>query len=128
MEHEQLTEQIIGCAMRVHSALGPGYLEAVYDRALLHELRKSGLRAECEIPLRVIYDHIVVGDFIADLFVEETVIVENKAVQFLAAASEAQLVNYLAATGVEIGLLFNFGADRLQFKRKHRTYRPPAKV
>lgn len=123
MEYEELTQEIIGCAMKVHSALGPGFLESVYQNALSHELRKNGVRHECERKIQVLYDGIVVGDFIADIFVEEVVIVENKAIQALAAAHEVQLVNYLTATGVDIGLLFNFGADRLEFKRKHRTYR-----
>lgn len=123
MEYEELTQEIIGCAMKVHSALGPGFLESVYQNALSHELRKNGVRHECERKIQVLYDGIVVGDFFADIFVEEVVIVENKAIQALAAAHEVQLVNYLTATGVDIGLLFNFGADRLEFKRKHRTYR-----
>lgn len=124
MEHEKLTETIIGCAMKVHSALGPGFLESVYQNALAHELRKAGLRVECEKPIQVRYDGVVVGDFSADLLVEGVVMVENKAVQTLAPAHEVQLVNYLTATGIEVGLLLNFGAEKLQFKRKHRTYRP----
>ena len=128
MEHEELTEQIIGCAMRVHSALGAGFLEAVYHRALLYELGKSGLKVESGLPIRVTYDDIMVGEYFADIFVERSVLVENKAIQTLTPASEAQLVNYLTATGVEIGLIFNFGADRLQFKRKHRTFRPSTRT
>lgn len=124
MEHEQLTETIIGCAMKVHSALGPGFLESVCQKAMAHELRKAGLRVECEKPIQVHYDGIVVGDFFADMLVDGLVMVEIKALQMLAPAHEVQLVNYLTATGIEIGLLLNFGAERLQFKRKHRTYRP----
>lgn len=124
MELQQLTETIIGCAMKVHRILGPGFLESVYQKALTHELQKAGLRVECEKPIQVRYDGVVAGDFTADMFVEGVVMVENKAVQALAPAHEVQLVNYLAATGVEIGLLLNFGAERLEFKRKHRTYRP----
>jgi GxxExxY protein len=124
MEHAELTEKIIGCAMKVHRTLGPGFLESVYQNALAHELGKAGLRVECEKPIQVIYDGIVVGDFAADLLVDGTVMVENKAAQALAPAHEIQLVNYLTATGVEIGLLLNFGAEKLEFKRKHRTYHP----
>ncbi|MBS1547410.1 MAG: GxxExxY protein [Bacteroidetes bacterium] len=124
MEHEELTEVIIGCAMTVHNALGPGFLESVYQKALAHELRKQGLAVVCDCPLKVYYDGIVVGEFEADMMVEETVLVENKAVQTLISKHEVQLVNYLTTTGTDIGLLLNFGADRLQFKRKHRTYRP----
>lgn len=123
MEYEQLTEKIIGCAMRVHSVLGPGFLESVYQNALAHELRKSGLRVECERSLHVTYDQIVVGVFSADMVVEDAVLIENKAVQKLVTAHEVQLVNYLTATGINIGLLINFGGQRLEFKRKHRIYK-----
>ena len=124
MEEQELTEKIIGCAMRVHSTLGPGFLESVYQNALAHELRKAGLKVECERQVTVRYDGVVVGDFSADMLIEEKVMVELKANQALAAAHEAQLVNYLTGTGIEVGLLLNFGAERLEFKRKMRTYRP----
>ena len=124
MEHAELTEKIIGAAMTVHRALGPGFLESVYQKALAHELRKTGLVVELEKPINVTYDGVLVGEFCADMLVAETVLVENKAVQALNPAHEVQLVNYLTATGIEIGLLLNFGAERLEFKRKHRTYRP----
>jgi len=123
MEEESLTKTIIGCAMKVHKTLGPGYLESVYEKALAHELHKAGLGVECQKPIGVLYDGVVVGDFIADMLVEGRVIVENKAIQALAQAHEVQLVNYLTTTGIEIGLLLNFGAPSLQFKRKYRTYR-----
>ncbi len=123
MEEEELTEKIIGCAMRVHSVLGPGFLESVYGKALANELRKAGLRVECEKQIEVRYDGAVVGEFSADKLVEEKVMVEEKAVQALVLAHEVQLVNYLTATGIEIGLLLNFGAQRLEYKRKSRTYR-----
>jgi GxxExxY protein len=123
MEEQELTEKIIGCAMKVHSALGPGFLESVYAKALAHELRKSGLKVECEKLLTVRYDDVVVGEFSADKLVEEKVMVEEKAVQALVSAHEVQLVNYLTATGIEIGLLLNFGGQRLEYKRKSRTYR-----
>ena len=126
MEHEKLTETIIGCAMKVHRTLGPGFLESVYQNAFAHELRKAGLRLECEKPIRVNYDDVTVGDFSADMLVEDIVLVENKAAQAPNPAHEVQLVNYLTATGIEIGLLLNFGAQQLEFKRKHRTYRPKA--
>jgi GxxExxY protein len=124
VEHEKLTEAIIGCAIQVHRTLGPGFLESVYQKALTHELRKAGLRVECEKPIQVTYDGAGVGDFAADMLVEGVVMVENKAVQALAPAHEVQVVNYLTATGVEIGLLLNFGGEKLEFKRKHRTFRP----
>lgn len=123
LEHSEVTQKIIGCAMTVHSALGPGFLESVYQNALAHELRKSGFEVECEKRLQVTYDGVVVGDFSADMLINGIVLIENKAVQTLAPAHEVQLVNYLTATGIEIGLLLNFGASRLEFKRKTRTYR-----
>jgi len=115
-----LAGKVIGLAMKVHSALGAGFLESVYQKALAHELTKSGIRFESEKPLKVIYDGILVGDFVADLLVEEELIVELKAVQCLAAAHEVQTVNYLVATGIDVGLLINFGAERLEFKKKFR--------
>jgi GxxExxY protein len=124
MEHGELTERIIGCAMTVHRILGPGFLESVYQNALVHELRKAGLKVECERKIQVTYDGVVVGDFSADMLVQKAILIENKAVQALVRAHEVQLVNYLTATGIETGLLLNFGAERLEFKRKTRTYRP----
>ena len=123
MEDEALTETIIGCAMKVHRTLGPGFLESVNENAFAHEMRKTGLHVECQVPIKVYYDGIVVGDFYADMRVENRILIENKAVLALNTAHEVQLVNYLTATGIEIGLLINFGAARLDFKRKYRTYR-----
>ncbi len=125
MEFEQLTQQIIGCAMRVHSTLGAGFLESVYHNALGLELRNAGLRVNRKAKLKVMYEGSVVGVFFPDMLVEDVIVVENKSVLSLAAAHEAQLVNYLTATGIDIGLLFNFGAERLEFRRKHRVYRKP---
>jgi GxxExxY protein len=96
---------------------------------LAYELRKIGIKVECEKLITVTYEGVIVGEFSADKGVAEKIIVEEKAVQALAPAHEVQLVNYLTATGIEIGLLLNFGAPRLEFKRKTRTYREkePAK-
>ena len=91
-----------------------------------HELAKAGLKVECQKRIVVTYDGIVVGDFSADMLVENTVLVENKAVPLLHPINEVQLVNYLAATRINIGLLLNFGSSSLQFKRKHRTHKSPA--
>ncbi len=123
MEEQALTEKIIGCAMKVHTALGPGFLESVYSEALAYELRKAGLKVEREKVIKVQYDGVIVGDFLADKLVEEKVMIEEKAINSLATVHEVQLVNYLTATGIEIGLLLNFGAQRLEYKRKTRTYR-----
>ena len=126
MEYE-LAGQVIGCAMKVHSALGPGFLESVYQNALAHELGKAGLSVELEVRLTVNYDGVAVGVFDADMLVNKTLLVENKAGQALAAAHEVQLVNYLTATGLDEGLLLNFGAVRLEFKKKYRLYQPSTK-
>ena len=124
MDEEVLTKKIIGCAMKVHSTLGPGFLESVYQRALACELEREGMKIELEKPIRVHYEGVVVGEFSADMLVEDKVLLELKAIQTLVTANEVQLVNYLTATNIEIGLLLNFGNERLQFKRKSRTYRP----
>jgi GxxExxY protein len=120
---DPLTGKIIGCAMKVHRRLGPGFLETVYRRALLHELRIAHLRAEEEDRVSVYYDGVSVGEFIADIMVEGKLILELKAVESLSRAHEIQTVNYLTATGLELGLLINFGAHRLQFKRKRSRNR-----
>ena len=125
MEQEALTHEIIGLAMKIHRKLGPGFLESVYHNALAHELGKAGLEHHSQHHIDVIYDEVRVGQFIADFFIEDRVLVELKAILDLTSTHEAQLVNYLTATHVEIGLLLNFGSSSLQFKRKHRTYRPP---
>jgi len=119
-ETYDLCGQIIGLAMKVHSALGPGFLESVYENALIWELQKGGLRSEAQKPISVNYDGRIVGAFAADLLVNDSVIVEVKAIQTLAEPHEIQLVNYLTATGLNEGLLLNFGADRLEFKKKFR--------
>src|SRR5260370_13792983 len=118
-----LCGEIIGVAMKVHSVLGAGFLESVYQNALIWELRKAGVKAEAERPISVRYDGQIVGAFTADLLVNNSVIVELKATQSLAKAHEVQLVNYLTATGFAEGLLLNFGAERLEFKKKFRLPR-----
>jgi GxxExxY protein len=124
MELENLTQKIIGCAMTVHQALGPGFLESVYQNALLIELRHLGLQCEANSRIPVHYREENVGDFIADILIENLVILELKAVNEIHPSHEAQLVNYLHATRLEIGLLLNFGSNKLEIKRKHKTYKP----
>ena len=123
MKEEELTGKIIGCAMKVHRTLGGGFLESVYQNALAYELQQAGLKAECEVPIKVFYDGVDVGEFYADILVDKQIIVENKAVEQLNPAHEVQLVNYLTATTYNVGLLFNFGAASLQYKKKFRVYR-----
>lgn len=121
MEHQDLTEKIIGCAYKVHNRLGYGFLESVYEKSLLIELRKTGISAKAQVPITVRYEGEVVGDFIADILVEDKVIVELKSISQIAKAHEVQLVNYLVATGKEIGLLINFGEKMVEVKRKIRV-------
>ena len=120
MEHEELTHKIIGCAYTVFNQLGFGFLESVYRKAMVIELSKSSLNVEEEKTLQVLYDDIVVGNFSADLFVEDMVVVELKSVQNTVEAHEVQLVNYLNGLKKEIGLLINFGPSGVQVKRKYR--------
>ena len=127
MKDESLTEAIIGCAFRIHSVLGPGFLEKVYENALRIELLQQGLEVKQQEPIDVYYDSQVVGSFYADLWVENRVIVEVKAVRTLSEAHEVQLVNYLTATGVDTGLLLNFGSSSVQIKHKFRQYKPSRK-
>ena len=116
-----LAGQVIGSAMKVHSALGPGFLESVYQNALAYELRDAGYKVELEKDVTVKYRGQVVGKFAADMLVNDRLIVENKAILALAKAHEVQLVNYLTATEIDEGLLLNFGAVRLEYKKKFRT-------
>jgi GxxExxY protein len=100
-----LCGQVIGAAMKVHSALGPGFLESVYQNALIWELQKSGFKVDAQRPITVHYDSQVVGVFIADILVNDLLMLELKANQLVAKAHEVQLVNYLVATGIDEGLL-----------------------
>jgi GxxExxY protein len=112
----QLTEKVIGCAFTVSNRLGCGFLEKVYENALAHELRKAGLAVQQQHPILVRYDGIVVGDYVADLIVEGSVIVELKACKDLDDVHSAQCLNYVFATGLPVCLLLNFGKPRLQIK------------
>ncbi len=123
MEHEELTHKIIGCAYTVYKKLGFGFLESVYRKAMVIELTRGDLKVEEEKPLRVYYDGHLVGNFSADLFVEETVVVELKSVQNMVKEHEVQLVNYLNGLKRDIGLLKNFGPSGVEVKRKFRKPR-----
>ena len=118
MKYEELTEEIIGCAFAVHTKMGSGFLESVYEKCLSIELRKAGLDAQSQEPIEVRYEGESVGDFMADILVEDTVIIELKSVRALNEAHEVQLVNYLVATGKPVGLLLNFGGRSVEVKRK----------
>jgi len=118
MIHSELTEKIIGCAFEVHREMGPGFAELVYEKCMLIELGLAGLEARSQVPVDVNYRGQSVGDYIVDLLVDEKVIVELKAVLSLNEVHEVQLVNYLVATGKQVGLLLNFGGPSVQVKRK----------
>ncbi|MBR6321015.1 MAG: GxxExxY protein [Prevotella sp.] len=122
VEIDSLIRMVMDCAVLIRRQLGPGYLESVYKNAMIVELRKHGLSYEIEMPINVYYDNILVGEFKADIVVEKMLIIELKAVNSLHVAHEVQLVNYLTSTGIDNGLLINFGAEQLQFKRKFRIY------
>ena len=111
-----ITERIIGCAYRVGSKLGCGFLEKCYENALVYELRKAGFQVAQQVALKVWYDEIVVGEFFADLIVEGIVMIELKAIQSLDTVHSAQCINYLAATKLPVCLLINFG-KRVDVKR-----------
>jgi GxxExxY protein len=124
MEHGDLTEKIIGCAYRVYGEMGFGFLESVYEKCLVIELRALGIKAESQKPIIVHYHDEVVGEFVVDLLVEDVVLVELKSVRTLARTHEVQLVNYLSATRLNVGLLLNFGESKVELKRKLRTLLP----
>lgn len=120
--HSELTGKIIGCAMEVHKTLGNGFQEVIYQRALDIELAQQGLTASREHEMDIFYKGVKIGNRRVDFFVEEKVMVELKAVIRLEDVHLAQAINYLEAYGLEVGLLINFGAKSLQFKR---VMKPP---
>jgi GxxExxY protein len=123
MKDDDLTRIIIGCAYKVHNALGSGFLEKVYENSLRIELEKLGHNVKQQEPVDVIYEGQVVGEYRADLWIEGRVVIEVKAAQAIAKIHEVQLVNYLTATGIDCGLVLNFGPS-VQVKRKFREYTP----
>lgn len=123
---DETTDRVIACCFKVHKALGAGFLEKVYENALVMELAKSGLTVRQQVPISVKYDGMVVGEYFADIPVDERVICELKANEALSKEHEIQLVNYLAATSLDVGLLINFGRS-VTVRRKFREYRASSK-
>ncbi len=117
LEHEQITKEIIGAAFEVHRLLGYGFLEKVYQRAMQVELTRRGLKAELEHKMTVHYKGVIVGEYEADIFVQDAVMVELKVTKTYNPNDEPQLLNELKATGVKVGLLINFGRQKVEFKR-----------
>ena len=125
MDTETLIKTIIDAAYRVRSSFMPGYLESIYENALIVELEDLGLKVQSQKPLSVIHKNRVIGEFKIDLLIEDSVIVEIKSVNQISSAHEMQLVNYLTITGINNGLLINFGnLEKLEVKRKYRLYKP----
>ena len=115
--HKELTDKILQCFFEVYNRLGYGFLEKVYENSLMIELIKRGLYAEKQRPVKVYYEEKIVGDYYADIIVNNTIILELKAAECIIEEHELQLVNYLKATDKEIGLLLNFG-KKPEFRRK----------
>ncbi len=116
-EQNEITDQIIKTFYKVYNRLGYGFLEKVYENAMMIEFRRTGIKATAQSPIRVLYEKEIVGEYFADILVDEKVIVEIKASRSLTQDNEAQLLNYLKATDVEVGLLLNFG-PKAELKRK----------
>jgi GxxExxY protein len=117
MDINEITYAINGAVFEVNRVLGPGFLEKVYENALLTELRSLGLKADIQVPIKVCYKDEVVGEYTADILVEEKVILELKTVERLDKIHEAQLLNYLRATGIQVGILVNFKHAKAEIKR-----------
>ena len=119
MEHAEITEKILSCCFDVIHELGTGFFESVYQKSLFIALKENGVDAQEQVPLSVYFHKQCVGEFFADIIVENKVIVEIKAVKTLLPEHQAQLINYLNATGLNVGLLVNFGNAKLEYKRLH---------
>lgn len=115
--HEEITEKIIKSYFKVYNTLGYGFLEKVYEKALAIELRKNCVEVKCQHPISVLYEGEIVGEYFADIIVNNIVVIELKATKELSEENECQLINYLKATDIELGLLLNFGKEP-EYKRK----------
>lgn len=116
-KYQELTGKIISCAFEVQNNLGCGFLEKVYQRALVYELQTKGLKVEIEKPIKIVYKGQNIGTYIADFIIEDKVILEIKTVEFLTKVHTAQALNYLKASGYEVGLILNFARPKLEYKR-----------
>lgn len=122
MKYEELTSEILNACFEVSNELGSGFLESVYEKALLVVLREKGLNVKSQVSLNVKFRGQCVGDFFADIVVEDKVLLELKAVKALAPEHVAQILNYLKATGIEVGLLINFGSAKLEYRRFNNRF------
>lgn len=114
---DEISEKIIGCAFRFHNALGCGFLEKVYENALILELKKAGLPVIQQAPIKVYYKSTIVGDYIADILIEDKIVIEIKTAKSVDDVHKAQLINYLKATKLKLGLILNFYNPKLEIKR-----------
>lgn len=124
MVNDELTGAIINASFEVSNELGAGFLESVYEKALIVALSQRGLNINAQVPLKVRFRNVIVGDFFADLIVEDKVLIELKAVSRLLPEHKAQVINYLNATGIETELLLNFGNPRVEYDRLHKPKDP----
>ena len=124
--HSDLTSAIIGAFYDVYNELGYGFLEKVYENALAYELNKRGLGIQQQAPIKVYYDELLVGQYFADLLVEDAIIIELKAAEGIAEEHEAQLLNYLKATEIDVGLILNFGPKPQVMRKVFETAREDA--
>lgn len=122
MLYEDITKRILEACFEVSNELGIGYLESVYEKALLIALRQKGLKAENQVPLQVRFRGEVVGEFFVDILVEDKILIELKIVNALTKESYAQTINYLKATDIEVGLLINFGNAKLEYRRFNNKF------
>jgi GxxExxY protein len=112
--YSDLTYKIIGFAMKVHTTLGSGFLEKVYENSLIILLRRAGIKAEQQVPIKVLFEGEIVGDYIADILVEDKIILELKVSERITEIHKAQTLNYLKATKLDVALILNFGAKSLE--------------
>ena len=128
MDNNELVQTIIDCAKTIRKHFTPGFEEKVYKNALFIELKDAGFSVETEVPFDVSYKGHIVGSYKADMIVEQKVVVELKATNTLAPVNEVQLVNYLTASGIDDGVLINFGSEHIQIRHRTRIYRPKAVI
>lgn len=115
--HKELVYRVVGCAMKVHRELGYGFLEKVYENALMYLLNKENIRARQQYPVSVLFEDKIVGEYIADILIEDKILIEIKTVEKTINVHCAQVLNYLKATGIRLGLLVNFGPQKLEYER-----------
>ena len=122
MQFERLTAEILSASFEVSNELGSGFLESVYEKSLLLALRQKGMKAEAQVPLKVKFRAQIVGEFYADIIVEDEILLELKTVKKMAPEHIAQVLNYLKATGLQVGLLINFGNRKLEYRRFNNRF------